>query len=133
MRRSSLQILASLCVLVVWIMTPLLSVVHVVVEEHRYCAEHERLEEDEGHAQGVERVSETSTSRVAPNTPAEPSGEHADCAFGDDFSRDDYILSHHLTLHVGLGFAPSAALWVAAPSLADLLLVAPKTSPPLVA
>ena len=134
MHRNFAQLVASLCLLAVWIATPLLSVAHLALEEHSYCAEHERLEEGaHGKAQNESSTSAIAGVHVAPDLPGEGDEDHEDCAFGDDFTRECLHCLPSQSAHA----APTALvvdpflLASIAPATSDLLLLAPKNSPPI--
>lgn len=138
--RSS-QLLASIAfaLLVVWIATPLFAVVHVVVEEHRYCAEHQRLEEggeahdDEASSVAASQDSEDSKSERSLRESTLPQRSHELCASVDCLSLE--------TLRTGVKGQNVVAMTTeyATPLLPTAqhtyrlaqLLVAPKCSPPL--
>lgn len=138
MRRPTSAIVTTVCLLAAWIATPLLSVAHVVLVEHRFCAEHERLEEGaDGHASGTEEgysdVGES--SRVSPGHAEESRVEHEGCAFGENFTLEDHFVLP-LALVAEPAFASEASQVLRTGTVAasvPLLLVAPKSSPPLIA
>ena len=71
--------------LAVWIVVPILSAVHAAAESHRYCAQHQAVEEAHGHATQAadlpaeEASDDTKTRRGEPPSHSE---DHAACAFG---------------------------------------------------
>jgi len=115
--------------------TPVLSALHVAFEEHSYCAEH-GLEEGSESAVAAHAVSDIKLpAGVRAGENHEPAPGHELCAFGEIASRD--AISAELTLAVEA--APLADMRAGLPveSIAGhpipLLLVAPKSSPPLAA
>lgn len=121
------------CLLAIWILTPLLSVAHVALEQHSYCIEHERLEEgQDGHSQVVES-DEGGLLNSRPPAGHDEAGHEA-CAFGEDFTRaSSCIVSYVLVANEALAFAGAPALSTSVVESTRLLLVAPKNSPPLIA
>jgi hypothetical protein len=118
----------------VWILTPMLSVVHVALEPHVYCAEHGILEEGGTHLATGDAATEADSRASRSGEERVPKGgSHTACAFGELATRDI------------VGFEVSVAIEKAFPgrpsgtpldqrvkhSPVGLLLVAPKTSPPL--
>lgn len=131
---------AATCLLVVWIATPLLALAHVALEEHRYCAEHEQLEEGaDGHAQGAERgapdANDTPSSTLTPGDPGDSQVEHEGCAFGESFPLEDhFVLPSDLASEPALASeAPPVPGVRALAAKLPLFLFAPKNSPPPVA
>jgi hypothetical protein len=124
--------LASLCLLAVWIAAPLLSVAHVALDEHTYCAEHERLEEGANAHSEPPSEQDSTASVFSSREPGESPDEHEACAFGEDFTRETWTLSHDFVVTPMLAVERAPAL-VAFDLVktTPLLLVAPKNSPPI--
>ena len=122
--------LAALVVALVWGITPVLAVFHShdSGEVHRYCAEHRALEdvtEDGDPAPAPER--DDAAFAQAETTPS-----HKGCAFGR-FCRFGQVLSQFVLEATGVLEATPVQrpiVRVAAPAIA-VILVAPKTSPPV--
>jgi hypothetical protein len=138
MRRSVSALLTSICLLAVWLSTPILAVAHMVVAEHRFCAEHERLEEGtEGHAPGVDQAGteRDDSSAVCADQTEESESGHESCAFGDSFTLEDAFIQT-VDLAVEPAFASEASLALHSKTVHSSLLllrVAPKNSPPHIA
>lgn len=135
MRRSLSVLFTSICLLAVWLSTPILAVAHVVVAEHRFCAEHERLEEGtEGHAPGVDEAEteRDDSSTVCADQTEESESEHEACTFVDTFTlEDDFIQPEDFAVEQALASEASPALHCkTVHSSLSLLRVAPKNSPP---
>lgn len=136
----------AMLLLLVWISIPLLSSIHVALEEHRYCAEHERMEEgtkahngsaDNGSlADSAWTSSEppVSDNAVSGRQPSEES-EHANCVFVDSFTIDSIRFDDAPA--IDKSSATALVSWAAKPSDAvrviALLYIAPKCSPPVAA
>ena len=138
MRGSLSALFTSICLLAVWLSMPILAVAHVVVTEHRFCAEHERMEEGTGvHAPGVEEAGteHDDTARVCGDQTEESELDHEACAFGDSFTLEDaFIQPSDLTVEPALASeAPPAPHSQTVHCSLPLLLVAPKSSPPHIA
>ncbi len=133
MRRGTPLIAATLLILGVWIASPLLSVVHAVFEEHRYCAEHERLEEaSETHVPGDSKTG--ATGAIASSNSGELPTEHEDCAFDEDFTRTIPDSTLVLLATPAPAILPPAQIrTIAFVHGISLLHVAPKSSPPTIA
>lgn len=135
MSRPASAIIATVCLLAVWIATPILSAAHVMLVQHSFCAEHERLEEGaDVHASGIDSgASDTSElATVSPGHPVDSEPGHEGCAFGEDFPLEDYFLLP-TTLDAEPAMASEASQLLralAADQRVPLLLVAPKNSPP---
>ncbi len=124
----------TLCLLVVWIATPLLSVAHAALEEHRYCVDHERLEEaSESHsrAPGAKGSAQANVSHAHSD---ELPTEHVDCAFDEDFTRaaPDRFLPYPLATTSPCFLLPAPLRAVLPAESIPLLSIAPKSSPPIV-
>jgi hypothetical protein len=138
MRRSFSALFTSLCLLAVWLSTPILAVAHVVVSEHRFCAEHERMEEGtEVHAPGVDEAGlerDDGTAVLADQTEESESGHEA-CTFVDNFTLEDaFIQPVDFAVEQALASEASPALHCkTVHSSLPLLRVAPKNSPPHIA
>jgi hypothetical protein len=142
MRMPAKNLFAAATLLVLWIVVPLLSLAHIAIEEHAYCAEHQRLEEAPGahgrsdsanvleNAEGTAQPSVARTSEIPSNGQGD---KHEGCAFGDDFTREASYVAQS-----SYGLAPPASAFdipqniLAAPARAAirLILLAPKSSPP---
>ncbi len=133
MRVRLLNIAAAILLLVVWLATPLLSVVHITMEEHTYCAAHDRLEEGGTHSSDPAELE--STQSEAPVASAGQNGsesEHEQCALGDCFTLEKLSPSTKLLS------SPTEAADVniqrftniSAGERIPLLTIAPKCSPP---
>lgn len=117
----------------IWILTPLLSVVHIALEAHTYCAEHGVLEE--GRTNHTNELGETDSdlSPAFHATQERPENEsHSGCAFND-------LATHDITPHVievKVTLVPTSVLVSeitykkSASPIARLFRTAPKTSPP---
>lgn len=141
MNRQSPHILSAALLLMVWIATPILAVVHGVVERHTYCAEHERVEDAvESHItasllKGDEPRDDEAQSKIGRGETPEHSEGHEDCAFGDSFTREILVFTFDLV------FAPAqlALTRPGTPPIATgaaavaLFRIAPKNSPPITA
>lgn len=140
MRQRVKHRVAATSLLVLWILVPLLALAHVALEEHTYCAEHQRLEE----AGDVHRGANGAISDVAlgsedhhpptvsGNSSESDTGGHERCALGDEFTRDAQCPGLLVrTLTATQFFAPVAPP-AASPALRTiaLLRIAPKSSPP---
>src|SRR5688500_2741278 len=127
---SAIHRLSALVVALIWGAAPVLAVFHSHSdgEVHRYCAEHRALE-DVGEAAAPSPASQSHLAVVAG---AENEEQHSGCAFtracrfGDLFSGFD---AQSVRL---LAAKPIAAPTVrAATAVIAIILVAPKTSPPV--
>lgn len=144
MRMPAKNLFAAATLLVLWIVVPLLSLAHVALEEHTYCAEHQRLEEaQDAHNQGqasnaldaAEEHPKAPAVRSTDRSSGDEDGGHEGCAFGDDFTRDAQCVAHS-----SADIAPAIAFIVLpkthlAPAIAAIRLIhlAPKNSPPQLA
>lgn len=129
--------------LVLWILVPLLALAHVALEEHTYCAEHQRLEEAGDIHGGASRLvsdlapdaEEHPPRAVSGNSSENTAGGHERCALSEDFTRDAQCPSLLVrTLTTSQCFAP-VVLPVATPVIRAIALLrnAPKSSPPQLA
>tara|TARA_R110002096_G_scaffold77896_11_gene183507 strand:- start:33639 stop:34073 length:435 start_codon:yes stop_codon:yes gene_type:complete len=141
MRMPAKNLFAAATLLVLWIVVPLLSLAHVALEEHTYCAEHQRLEEaQDAHGKSLaaraldaaEDHAEPPVARSGDGSTGASDGGHESCAFGDDFTRDAQCVPH-----TSVGIVPAIAFLVLpktrlAPAKAAIRLIhlAPKNSPP---
>ncbi len=138
MGRQSPYLLSAALLLMVWIATPILALVHGVVERHAYCAEHERVEDVvESHGAAAYLASDPprdgdARSEATRGEDSQHSEGHQDCAFGDSFVREALLCEFDVAVTPAeqtqtlQGDALPAA---SAPSIA-LLHIAPKNSPP---
>ncbi|MCP4448607.1 MAG: hypothetical protein GY811_25205 [Myxococcales bacterium] len=128
---------AAISILVLWVVLPLVTLGHVVVEDHTYCADHQRLEEtgdaqdSAGHAALVLDADEAATANSG-SSPADGTGGHERCALGDDVARDAQCPGYLLpTLVPQLAFAALGPSNVGGVHLSiSILRAAPKNSPP---
>ncbi len=134
MRVRLLNIAAAILLLVVWLATPLLSVVHITMEEHTYCAAHDRLEEGSSvHSSDSGELEPTQSEAPVASTGQNGSeSEHEQCALGDCFTLEKLSPSNKL-----LSSATEAAdvnvqrfTNISAGERIPLLAIAPKCSPP---
>ncbi len=139
MQRGTRHIFLATLLAAVWIATPVLSAIHVALEAHTYCAEHGTLEEGTPHQLDSDTASNTEDSTDAGvHTNKEEdsdSSSHTVCAFGDPATRD--IKAFDVAVLVGPAPATGACTLAVyentVPANLRLLLLAPKTSPPLAA
>ncbi len=139
MRQSIQQRVAATTMLVLWILVPLLSLAHIALEEHTYCAEHQRLEEAGNSHGGRSTISaalgaETEVGPKADSSPASQrrTGSHERCALADDFTRDAQSPAHAFPSQAPqLAFSDAISINRAeVASNIALLHAAPKNSPP---
>jgi hypothetical protein len=138
MRSRASHSLAATLVLAVWILAPVLAVIHVALEDHIYCAEHQRLEEGSDAHSAVGDSAMTQADAKGSQTQSfqprseESAASHEGCAFGEDFTREGLRLEHRISAEPALMASDSEAIRLTgnASSGIPLLLSAPKNSPP---
>jgi hypothetical protein len=122
----------AILLLAIWIASPLMSVAHAAMVAHTYCAEHERVEEGDNIHATKHHDESHALSAVSP---VQEDNAHKDCAFSEDFTLEEYfVLASSLIVEV----APTIEVAPVLHSKTDakglpLLLIAPKSSPPLFA
>ncbi len=134
MRFRTIQLLATLSLLIAWVATPLLSVAHLALEEHRYCAEHERLEESNSHTLESTAANDSEQQSVVRRSslPSDERPSHEACAFSPELIPVGNTLAGFIAIAIpDAGFEISSIC----PSLRfvhckRLFDEAPKTSPP---
>ncbi len=138
MGRNYPHILSAALLLMVWIATPILSLVHGLVQEHSYCTEHERLEDaDKAHSRSPlladsSKEAREALARIPQGEAPGHSGGHEECAFDDSYTRETLVIELDASMATALlaltvsGVDPPA---VHTPSTA-LFRIAPKNSPP---
>lgn len=119
---------AALLLAVVWSAAPGLAALHAQAEQHRYCVQHQALEEASSAAPVAEG---RAAGPLAEGVPPAPPGAHEACAFGHlwrfDRSLAPVVLAIGPALAAPAVSIPTGAL--TAPVVA-LYRLAPKTSPP---
>lgn len=135
MRRRTTELLASIILLVVWIATPLFAVVHVAVEEHRFCAEHQRLEEGASAHQDdavIAAAPEIVVSERVLRSPDVPQRAHEVCASVDCLSVDTLRPDAKGQSIVAVASVYATPLLLRAQYTYRIapILIAPKCSPP---
>jgi hypothetical protein len=120
--------LSAFLVALLWCAAPVLSVLHASAEAHRFCAEHGVLEDA-----GREETDDTPAERgpVAAGQ-SDPSTSHEGCAFAR-FCRFGQVLAQLVLEPAGelehrLAVPPTLVI---APARVAIILIAPKTSPPV--
>jgi hypothetical protein len=118
---------SAFAVMLLWCAAPILAVVHASEEAHRYCAEHDAVEE------APEPIVETTANPQSPVASGAGGGApaHDDCSF-TRLCRFSQVLGQVILDAVGDLEQRSPAAPPSGPpepSLA-LILIAPKTSPP---
>jgi hypothetical protein len=118
--------LAALLVGLFWSLAPILAALHANAEVHRYCAEHGMVEEA---ASGAARAADTHPSA---HDASEPAPSHDGCAFAQvcRFGQVLGPLVHFAASELDPTPVPCPVVADPAPPLA-VLLIAPKTSPPV--
>lgn len=119
--------LSAWAVVLLWCAAPLLAALHAGAEAHRYCAEHDAVEEA---AEAAAGVLSDQTGPLA-RGPEDPAPGHEDCSF-TRFCRFGQLVAQLILDDAGdlepvsLPTPPLAP----APGVA-VIVIAPKTSPPV--
>jgi hypothetical protein len=124
--RSRVRLPAALLALI-WIGAPLGSVVHIAVDRHTWCPEHQAVEEMSP-LEGTEAAGHATAEERAP----EPN-DHEDCATDELFSQTFTLGLDAPAVTAAPAALPSAAVasLVDAPAI-PILSFAPKSSPPAI-
>ena len=128
-------LLAAILLLVVWIATPLLAVGHVAVEEHRYCVEHQRLEEGANTHRGdasIEASPEIVVSERILRVSELPERSHEVCASVECLSVDTLRPDNKAQNVVAVKSQYTALVLLKAQDSYQIapITIAPKCSPP---